>query len=139
MRLLVGKGRVSKTSVRNECSKGQCNWFATVPLAHQQDRRGRRTGAERTPVDATASRCQPVEWPARWLKIDTIYHHPRMRAVLVLQLLKGLVLQLLKGKGRRPKPTHGEKQKPRGIPRGFGSAGYRGHRFSRAATPHDSS
>ena len=124
MRRPVGKGRVNKTSVRNECSKGQCNWLATVPLAHQQ--RGRRAGVERTPVDATASRCQPVEWPARWVKIDTIYHHPMMRAVLSLQLLKG--------KGRRPT----QKQKPRGIPRGFRSAGYRGHRFSGAATPLDS-
>ena len=49
------------------CSEGKCNWLVAVPLAHQQDKRGRRAGAERTPVDATASRCQPVEWPARWL------------------------------------------------------------------------
>ena len=82
---LWGKGRISRTSVGMRCSEGKCNWLATVPLAHQQDKRGRRAGAERTPVDATASTCQPVEWPARWLKIDTTYHHAMMRAVLSLQ------------------------------------------------------
>ena len=46
----------------------------------------------------------------------------------------------LTDRSRRACHWRDSKQKPRAgkSPRGSRSAGYRGHRFSRAATPHDS-